>query len=136
VPSGCDVVPDYACASYTDARRSLSSLPDFLLVGLDFQSGIRRQIDVDFWDQSPGMCFRFEAGGNGGKEYAQHGHGVAVLPHSLFARDARKKLVICRLPPGIRIQDLLIDRDADIALTYKAIKLDLKEVTKRLLGDE
>ena len=114
----------------------LSMLARFPLVGLDLQSGIRRQLEAHLRGRTPGSCFRFEAGGwEAGKEYARHGLGVAVLPRPLLARDDHKDFIIRRLPPEIRIQDLLIDRDADaeMAPAHEAMKQALNAVTHPLL---
>src|SRR5262249_8214452 len=108
----------------------LKKLAAFPLVGLDSQSGIRRQLEAHCRGKVPGLCFRFEAGGwEAAKEYARHGLGVAVLPLALLAREDRKDVLVRRLPPEIRIQDLLIDRDAAMSPAHEAMKLGLKELT-------
>jgi len=108
----------------------LSMLTAFPLVGLDPQSGIRRQLEAHFSCKTPRLCFRFEAGGwEAAKEYARHGLGVAVLPFPLIARDDRREFVIRRLPLGIHIQDLLIERDAGSTPEHEGMKLALKEAT-------
>ena len=114
----------------------LSKLSAFPLVGLDPQSGIRRQLEAQLRGKSRGLCFRFEAGGwEAAKEYARHGLGVAVLPVPLLAREDRKDFIIRRLPPEIRIQDLLIDRDAEQGPAHEAMKVAMKEVKNpRLRG--
>ncbi len=111
-----------------------SALP---LVGLDLQSGIRRQIEACFRSTSSRLCFRYEAGGwEAAKEYARHGLGAAVVPCPVVTRDDRKEFIIRRLPLQFHIQDLLIDRDADTAPLSEAMKGALKEAANGLLRDE
>ncbi len=111
----------------------VSMLPSFPLVGLDPQSGIRRQLEAYFVGKSRGLSFHVEAGGwEAAKEYARHGLGVAVLPFPLLDRDDRKDFVIRRLPLEIHIQDLLIDRDVEIGPVLAALKRALQEATRSL----
>jgi len=101
----------------------LSRLSAFPLVGLDPQSGMRRQLEAYFRGKSPNLCFRFEAGGwEAGKEYARHGLGVVVLPLPLLAREDRKDFIIRRLTPEIRIQVLLIDREPVLRPEHEALR--------------
>ena len=110
----------------------LSMLPVFPLVGLDLQSGIRRQLEAQLRGKSPDLTFRFEAGGwEAAKEYARHGLGVAVLPLPLLARDDRREFIIRHLVPETRIQDLLIGRSAQPGLAYEAMRIALKEAATR-----
>jgi len=114
----------------------LSKLSAFPFVGLDFQSGIRRQLEAHVRGKSPWLCFRFEAGGwEAAKEYARHGLGVAVLPLPLLARDDRKDFIIRRLPLQFHIQDMLIDRDMELGPAHEAMKGAWKEVTHPPLRD-
>jgi DNA-binding transcriptional LysR family regulator len=111
----------------------LSKLSSFPLVGLDPQSGIRRQLEAQFRGQSSDLCFRFEAGGwEAAKEYARHGLGVAIMPLSLLGREDRKEFVIRHLPSEIRIQDLMIHLDAEMRPEHEAMKRALYEATKSL----
>jgi DNA-binding transcriptional LysR family regulator len=115
----------------------LSWLSAFPLVGLDPQSGIRRQLEAQVRGKSRELCFRFEAGGwEAAKEYARHGLGVAVLPFPLIGRDDRKDFIIRRLPLGIHIQDLLIERDEKVGPAHEAMMLALTKAADPSFRDE
>jgi DNA-binding transcriptional LysR family regulator len=110
----------------------LSMLTRLPLVGLDRQSGIRRQLEAHVRGHLPSLGFRFEAGGwEAARECAREGLGVAILPAPLLTPDHRKDLIIRRLPPEIRIQDHLIDRDGEAAPAHEAMKRALRESAHR-----
>jgi DNA-binding transcriptional LysR family regulator len=111
----------------------LSMLSAFPLVGLDIQSGIRRQIEARFRSTKARLSFPYEAGGwEAAKEYARHGLGAAVVPFPLLTADDRKQFIVRRLPLEYRIQDSLIDRDGEQVAAQDAMKRALKDATKGL----
>jgi DNA-binding transcriptional LysR family regulator len=106
----------------------LSVLP---LVGLDLQSGIRRQIEASFRSTASRLCFQYEAGGwEGAKEFARRGLGAAVIPRALVGSLDRTDFIIRHLPLQFHIRDLLIDRDVEMPPAHKAMKLGLEEAAK------
>jgi DNA-binding transcriptional LysR family regulator len=114
----------------------LEMLTRFPLVGLDPQSGIRRQFESHIRGKSPALHFRFEAGGwEAAKEYARHGLGVAVVPLPNLCSDDRSDLIIRQIPAEIRNRDLLIGRDGEMAPAHERMKLALKGLTNRLLQE-
>ena len=89
----------------------LARLADFELIGLDAQSGIRRQLERGAGGAGRTLRFCLEAGGwAAARECAREGLGAAVVPLALLARDDRKDLVIRLLPGDVGVRDSLIYR--------------------------
>ena len=106
----------------------LTRLTDFDLVGLDPQSGIRRQLESHFARSGRSLRFRVEAGGwDAAREFSRHGLGVAILPLCCLARDDQEHFVIRRLAPEVRIRDILIDRDGEMGAEHEAMRQAIRE---------
>jgi DNA-binding transcriptional LysR family regulator len=88
----------------------VSVLVDLELIGLDSQSGIRKQLERTCTGEQR-LRFIVEVGGwSAARESARHGLGVAIVPLSVLARDDRDLFVIRRLADTVRIKDYLIHR--------------------------
>jgi DNA-binding transcriptional LysR family regulator len=70
-------------------------LADYELIGLDGQSGIRRQLELGRAGQGQPLRFGVEAGGwAAARECARQGLGAAVVPLALLTHDDRRDLMI------------------------------------------
>jgi DNA-binding transcriptional LysR family regulator len=89
----------------------LARLADFELIGLDAQSGVRRQLERCGGGPGRPLRFRVEAGGwAAARECAREGLGVAVVPLSLLAREDRNDLVIRLLAGDVGVRESLLYR--------------------------
>jgi DNA-binding transcriptional LysR family regulator len=111
----------------------LARLVDLPLVGLDAQSGLRRQVEAHFRGRSPGLCFRFEAGGwEAVREYARHGLGAALLPVALLQPDDTNTLIVRPLEPVLRVRDAILLRDAPTTPHVGALREALFQAAREL----
>jgi DNA-binding transcriptional LysR family regulator len=109
----------------------LSRLGDFELIGLDAQSGIRRQLEDHANGSGRPLQFRVEAGGwAAARECAREGLGVAVVPLALLARDDRKDLVIRLLATDVGVREFLIYRHDTLNAGPAALRLALRRAVE------
>ena len=119
----------------TDLERSpegqpvpLAQLSGFALVGLDPQSGLRRQLERHFSDTSSRPSFPIEAGGwEAALEYARHGLGTAVVPLPLLDPTDRRDLVLRLLEPRLVVRDVLLDRSLETSPEHEAFRDALRQ---------
>jgi len=105
----------------------LSKLSAFPLVGLDPQSGIRRQLEAHFRGLSTGLCFRCEAGGwDAAREYARQGLGVAIVPVATLDSASREYFLIRRLEESFAVSNSLLDRGGVTDLAPNAMREAIK----------
>lgn len=92
----------------------LSMLPEFELVGLDSESGVRRILERHFTRPRPPLRFVAEIGGwAAAKEYAKCGVGVAILPLPMLVPEDLDTLVVRRLPSEASVRHSVICRCDD-----------------------
>ncbi len=115
-------------------------LARWTMVGLDDQSGLRRQLERAFVSRNDALNFGSQAGGwLGMKEFARQGLGVGLVPLTLLSETDLEDLEIRRLDPGIGVTYQLIHRKKpadEIVETMKTYLLDSakqlnKEVERR-----
>jgi DNA-binding transcriptional LysR family regulator len=106
-------------------------LADFDLIGLDAQSGIRRQLERGAVGAGRPLRFCQEAGGwAAARECAREGLGVAVVPLALLTRDDRKDLVIRLLPDDVGVRDFLICRPGAACPGHAALRQALRRAVE------
>jgi DNA-binding transcriptional LysR family regulator len=102
----------------------LSRLADYELIGLDAQSGIRKQLERG---AGRPLRFRVEAGGwAAARECARQGLGAAVVPLSLLSFDDRQELEVRRLGGDIGAKDFLIYRREASHAALEALRSALR----------
>lgn len=100
----------------------LNTLARWNLIGLDENSGIRRQLDSLAIGNGIQLRFSIEAGGWGAcKEFAKHGLGVAVIPLATVRHEDLERLVIRKLTSEVYIRYALIYRFDDERPGLKAL---------------
>ncbi len=108
-PAGLDL-KTYAPNRPLEARELKSYLPQWELIGLDRDSGIRQQLEAAC-RPSAELYFAVEGGGwDAAREYARLQVGVAILPEALLTSADRKTFVIRRLGKAFAISERLIWR--------------------------
>jgi DNA-binding transcriptional LysR family regulator len=106
----------------------VSLLADYELIGLDSQSGIRRQLERAQGHQGKALHFRLEAGGwAAARECVRRGLGVAVVPLSLLQRDDRKDFVIRRLAEDVCIRSTFLYRRETAHTEHEALRQAIRE---------
>ena len=94
-----------------DQRVPLKMLCRWRLVGLDRQSGVRRQIEQKFATSKQRPQFGGEVGGwLAVKEYARQGLGVGLVPLAMLSREDANDFVMRLLSSDICIEHSLIHR--------------------------
>lgn len=89
----------------------LEKLCHWRIVGLDPQSGVRRQIERQFAARDQGPIFGSEAGGwPAVKEHVRQGLGVGLVPLALLFREDREQFVIRRLSSDVFLGYWLVYR--------------------------
>ena len=109
----------------------ISKLKNWELLGLDQNSGIRRQLESHFL---PGerICFLTDGGGwSAARELCRRGFGVAVLPLATLTAADRKDFVIRRLTDRIAGEESVISRSQELAAGPKRILDRLKAVARQ-----
>jgi DNA-binding transcriptional LysR family regulator len=118
-----------------DRPVSVSHLAQFELVGLDEQSGIRRQLE-QWADQAKRPLYFVpgtEAGGwNAAHQFVLQGLGAAILPASMFTGEIQKGLVVRRIVDELAVSDYLIRRDEDSTAACEAVRSMLRKLGREL----
>jgi DNA-binding transcriptional LysR family regulator len=108
----------------------LDLLATFPFIGLDRQSGLRRQLEAHAVRGAKSPHFVIEAAGwEPALECARHGLGVAMLPLDVLNADDRQTLVIRLLNATITMRDSLLDpnRGAESSPAHEAMRAALKQ---------
>lgn len=109
----------------------LEMLCRWRIVGLDRQSGVRRQIEQRFATSDDRPQFGSEAGGwLAVKEYVRQGLGVGLVPLALLSREDSERFVIRRLASDIFIGYRLIHRQGSDNLGLTEMKNTLHQAAE------
>jgi DNA-binding transcriptional LysR family regulator len=109
----------------------LRMLLRWTLVGLDTNSGVRRQLEQKFATEKSGLRFFGEAGGwLAVKEYARQGLGVGLVPLATLSREDPSDLVVRRLSGEVFIEYLLIHRKAADDTGVEKMKSALRDAAR------
>jgi DNA-binding transcriptional LysR family regulator len=107
----------------------LARLAEFDLVGLDAQSGIRRQLEREAAETGRELHFRVEAGGwAAARECAREGLGVAVVPLALLTVADRNDLEIRLLGGNVGGREFLVYRRDTVEPGHAALRQALRDV--------
>jgi DNA-binding transcriptional LysR family regulator len=110
------------------------------LVGLDRQSGVRRQIEQKFSASSTRPRFSGDAGGwLAIKEYARQGLGAGIFPAALLSQEDISEFVVRTLSNDIAIRYVIVcrgDQETDgsralLEALQKAAQLHQEELRRR-----
>lgn len=119
----------------TDPRQpvSLQQLHRWELVGLDRQSGLRRQLEQHITAPSD-LHFLAEGGGwAAAKEFARQGIGVAIVPLLIMAPGDRKDFVVRRLGDEFQLKRFVVYRPDE---PVSAMKLAIEALRVAVTADE
>ncbi|HKI35194.1 MAG TPA: LysR substrate-binding domain-containing protein [Gemmataceae bacterium] len=107
----------------------LERLADFDLVGLDGESGLRRQLER----RCPERPLRFLVEGGGwaaARELARRGVGAAVVPLSLLHPDDRRDLVIRQLKSDAGVTERLVSRPGNGGPEHEALRQAVRQAAR------
>jgi DNA-binding transcriptional LysR family regulator len=101
------------------------------MVGLDAQSGLRKQLERYGAKLSRPPRVRIEAAGwDALREYVRQGLGAGVIPLAVLTIEDRKQLVIRRLPEDMALKDSLLCRPGTPTAGMQALCQALREAAR------
>ncbi|MCA9050397.1 MAG: LysR family transcriptional regulator, partial [Planctomycetaceae bacterium] len=111
----------------------LEELAHWPVLGMDGQSGVRRQMERHFPDRARRLSFVAETGGwMAAKEFARQNLGVAVVPVAVVTTEDLDAFHVRMLNREFLVRHFLIHRDVTLSAAESTLKEELMQAAKRV----